>query len=63
MKTPEEKAREHGVPVIPKLPEYTQKPYDPNPVVAICGECGREIRKIEGYSCLEARCPVQPKFR
>jgi hypothetical protein len=56
--TPEE-AKERGIPVIPKLPP--QQPYDPNPTVAVCGECGLEIKRIMGYCCQNERCPVQPR--
>lgn len=56
--TPQEKARRIGVPVIPKLPE-SQPSIEPNPVVAICGECNREVRQIEGYCCGNPRCPLQ----
>lgn len=55
--TPQEKARRIGVPVIPKLPE-NQPNYDPNPIVAICGECNREVRQLEGYYCGNPRCPL-----
>jgi hypothetical protein len=58
--TPEEKAKRHGVPLIPKLPER-RNTFDPNPVVAVCGECGREVREVEGYWCPIALCPVQVK--
>lgn len=50
--------RDLGVPVIPKLP---QNSFDHNPVVAICGECGRDIRRCEAYLCGHGNCPVQPK--
>jgi hypothetical protein len=55
----DERAKRLGVPVVPKLP--MQKPYDPNPVVAICGECGRDIHMMEGYCCGRNNCPVQPR--
>lgn len=57
-----EKADKLGVPLIPRLPE-SQRQSDPNPVVAICGECGREVRRVEGYSCPFSACPVQLKAR
>jgi len=51
-----------NIPVIPPLPEgetNTPKPEEPNPVVAICGECRLEIRQVMHYSCQNPRCPVQ----
>lgn len=47
------------LPIIPKLPDTVPtNPFDP---VAKCGECGRLIYAVEGYSCPSGRCPVQPK--
>lgn len=60
--SPEELARHLDVPLIAPLP--TQKglrPYETNPVIAICGECGRKVYKIEGYCCQNGRCPIQPQ--
>lgn len=51
-----------GVPVIPALPE-DQRAYDPNPVVAICGACGRKVHQVESYSCGKGNCPIQPRAR
>lgn len=51
----EERARDVGVPVIPRLPTRV----GPNPVVAICGECGRDIRRLEGYVCGVSNCPLR----
>lgn len=48
------------IPVIPPLPERTE-PYDPNPTVAICGECGLHIKRVMGYACMQSRCPIQPR--
>jgi hypothetical protein len=57
--TPKDKAKRHGVPVIPRRAESTkQAPRDPNPVVAVCGECGLEIRQTMGYYCPKANCPT-----
>ncbi len=56
--TPEEKAKSLGVPLIPKL--INPPPYDPNPIQAICGECGIEIRKIMWYYCGNSNCPLGP---
>jgi hypothetical protein len=53
----EEKARRLGVPVIP--PIAPMPPRDPNPVIAICGECGLELRQVMHYACGQARCPVK----
>lgn len=54
------KAEEMGVKYIPPLPD--PEPVK-NPVVAICGQCGRECYQTEMFSCPEARCPVQKKGR
>lgn len=48
------------VPVIPPLPEQTED-LDPNPTVAVCGQCGLEIKKVMMYSCGNSRCPVQSR--
>lgn len=55
----EEKAKRIGVPVLP--PREPIKPQESNPVVAVCGECGVEIRKCMMMSCSNPRCPVQRK--
>ena len=48
-----------NLPVIPPLPQGSPKgPHDP---VAKCGECGRLIYSVEGYYCMNQRCPVQPR--
>lgn len=46
------------IPIIPKLPDDIADPVDPNPVVAICGECGLELHKVMGYACPNTRCPT-----
>lgn len=45
-----------NLPVIAPLPEG-QPDLDPNPEVAICGECGLVLRKVMAYSCSNSRCP------
>lgn len=51
----EQKAKDLGVPIIPKIePQPLQ---GPNPTVAICGECGIELKQIMGYCCQHANCP------
>ena len=57
--TPEQKAKDLGVPLIPKKLPIDQ---EQNPVVAVCGECGLEIRKTTMYSCSRTNCPVQIKI-
>lgn len=55
----EDKAKELGVPVIPRLPDKVDySPRTPNPIVAICGECGLEIHQVMGYVCSNPRCPT-----
>lgn len=46
------------LPVIPPLPPE-QPPTEPNAAVAICGECGIEIRPVMHYACLSNRCPLK----
>ena len=49
---------QRGLPVIPKLPPDQPNPGMPNPPVAMCGECGLEIRQVMHYVCGNPRCPV-----
>lgn len=57
-----EKSSRTTVPVIPPLPpNVPHAPVDPNPVVAICGECGIEIRQMMHYACTNCRCPCFPR--
>jgi hypothetical protein len=49
-----------GVPVIPAIP--TPKDKGPNPVVAICGECGLELHRVMGYVCSRENCPCFPRI-
>lgn len=49
------------IPHIPSsIPIKNQKGYEENPVVGQCEECGREIRKLEYYTCVEDNCPIKP---
>lgn len=48
------------VPVIPALPEQDVD-LDPNSIIAICGACGVEIRRVMMRSCPKSNCPIQPK--
>lgn len=52
------RAQRLGVPYIEPV-----RPSNPsgNPVVAVCGECGRDVYMIEGYSCPRGNCPIQPR--
>lgn len=55
--TPAQKAARLGVPLIPArkaLPVV-----DSNPVVAICGACGIELRKIMHMACQRSDCPTR----
>jgi hypothetical protein len=52
----QETADQLGVPLI-RPRAYRSN--DPNPVVAICGECGRKVHRLEGYYCSVTNCPVQ----
>lgn len=52
----ERRAEDLGVPLLrpkPKLPIH-----DSNPVVAICGACGIEVRKVMSMACRRADCPL-----
>ena len=55
------RAEELGVPVIPPIKPNPindpDKPWDPNPTVSICGECGLEIKRVMGYACGNTNCP------
>lgn len=44
------------LPVIPPLPPGAN-PIDPNPEIAICGECGLRLKRVMHYHCLNPRCP------
>lgn len=49
-----------NIPIIPPLPKDVdpcKSPQDPNPVVAICGECGLYLYKVMSYYCSNPRCP------
>ncbi len=56
----EEEAKRRGIPVIPKLPDdiYDPNRYDPNRTVAVCGQCGMELKGVMGYVCPQPRCPT-----
>ena len=54
--TPIQKANRLGVPLIPKMPKISN--LDPNPVIAVCGECGHEIRGKDMRSCPLGNCPL-----
>lgn len=58
--TPEERAREIGVPLIPKIPRNPNPTYPVGPI-AVCGECGRDVYQVECYSCPHMNCPIQMK--
>lgn len=54
--TAEERAKRIGVPFIKLL---TPQQCGPNPVVAVCGGCGRDVFRIDGYSCPQNNCPIR----
>lgn len=56
--TYKDKADRLGVPLIEKLPPRTQGASDPNPVTAVCGQCGLEVRKVMFFTCSHVSCPV-----
>jgi hypothetical protein len=56
--TPEEHAKELGVPLIPRRNDQWKQPYDPNPVMAVCGGCGLQLNKVMHYVCSNPNCPT-----
>lgn len=50
----QDRADELGVPIIP--PNTPHGP-GPDPTVAICGECGLELKRVMGYVCTNHNCP------
>lgn len=48
------------LPIIPPLPPG-QPSLDPNPMVAKCGACGIELKRVMHYSCPRIDCPCFPK--
>jgi hypothetical protein len=57
-KTPyDQEAKQLGVPVIPPI-QAPHRPSDPNPVVAICGQCGMHICQLMHYVCSQPNCPA-----
>ena len=52
-----------NLPVIPALPPDVPcpTPQEPNPAVAICGECNREVHRVEMFHCQNPRCPLQTR--
>ena len=52
------------LPVIHPIPEEYRKkrPRRDDEPVAICGECGRTVNRVECYSCPNEWCPIQPKI-
>jgi hypothetical protein len=58
-----EKAKAKGIPVIPKQPNPNPIfPYAPNPAIAVCSECGLELKQIMGYVCNHPNCPCFPRI-
>lgn len=53
------RARDLGVPVIGPQPGWTTRIYAPNPITAICGACGLELRQTMSYTCPRSDCPTE----
>ena len=53
----EKKVKTKEIPVIPPLPRDWDPFPDPNPIVAICGECGLQLYRVMSYCCGNPRCP------
>lgn len=62
IETPAETARRLGVPLVPAQPEAPNSFPEHNPVVAICGQCGHECRRMSFFRCQNYPCPVQPSI-
>jgi len=56
-KSPEEIAKELGVPLIPKI-QPEKKPLNPEGVISVCGQCGLKIKRVMLYVCTHRNCPV-----
>jgi hypothetical protein len=50
-----QKANRLGVPLIPKKERVPFR--DPNPIIAVCGQCGHEVRSTEYRACPKGECP------
>lgn len=61
--TPEQRAKRLGVPYV--KPARQLPIVNGNPVVAVCGGCGRDVYYMEGYSCPRSNCPItnRPTFQ
>lgn len=59
--TPIQKANRLGVPLIPKKPPFSKTIADLNPIIAVCEECGHEIRAQNMKSCPLSNCPFGGK--
>lgn len=57
--TPTQKANRLGVPLIPKKPTLPLS--DPNPIIAVCEECGHAVRVVEHRACPLGNCPLGGK--
>lgn len=49
-----DKADKLGVPLLEPLPGAGG---DPNPTIAVCGQCGLEIKKVMYFHCSNSQCP------
>jgi hypothetical protein len=56
--TPAQKANRLGVPLVPGRAPVR---YDHNPVIAVCGECGHEVRSMDYRACPTSNCPFGSK--
>ena len=54
------KAKRIGVPVIGPRKEI---PIESNPTIAICGQCGLELKQVMHYCCMQPNCPCFNKVR
>lgn len=51
-----------SLPGVPSTPPIYPDNIPENKVVAVCGECGRSIYRLDMYSCKRENCPIQRKI-
>lgn len=58
-KSPVELAKELGVPLVKKTEKEEKKPIGgENKVLAVCGECGLQVRMVMHLVCQHKNCPI-----
>lgn len=54
--SPMQRAARLGVPYIEPI-----RPPESD-IVAVCGQCGRNVQRVESYCCANSKCPIQPQI-